>query len=101
MHPLLRRRRRPTAPKPEPERLPRFINLGGAAVAVETYQRAWSPTGNTRDSIGYRWRCHGCTATGDNPMWSPAYGLRDVCEHANEHAGKCRALPLTAVQELQ
>jgi hypothetical protein len=25
MHPLLRRRRRPTAPKPEPERLPRFI----------------------------------------------------------------------------
>ncbi|MER6129753.1 hypothetical protein ABT173_45805 [Streptomyces sp. NPDC001795] len=61
----------------------RFITVGGSYVDV---------TGSGRDSGKHRWDCRGCKDTSRFP--DEDY-LSSIREKANEHAGLCRAIPLT------
>ncbi|MFD9285715.1 hypothetical protein ACFWD7_52620 [Streptomyces mirabilis] len=61
----------------------RFITVGGSYVDV---------TGAGHDSDKHRWDCHGCKDTSRFPEKDYLFSIR---EKANEHAGLCRAIPLT------
>lgn len=61
----------------------RFITVGGSYVDV-------IPSG--RGSDKHRWDCLGCKDTSRFPEKDYLSSIR---EKANEHAGLCRAIPLT------
>ncbi|WP_333746247.1 hypothetical protein [Streptomyces sp. IBSBF 2950] len=61
----------------------RFITVGGSYVDV---------TGSGHDSGKHRWDCLGCKDTSRFP--EEDY-LSNIREKANDHAGLCRAIPLT------
>ncbi|MEV6533673.1 hypothetical protein AB0M86_29445 [Streptomyces sp. NPDC051639] len=60
----------------------RFVTVGGSYVDV---------TSPGHDS-GNRWTCHGCKDTSHFPEQDYLHSIRTK---ANEHAGLCRAIPLT------
>lgn len=61
----------------------RFITIGGSYVDV---------TGPGHASAKHRWDCRGCKDTSRFPEEDSLWRVR---EKANEHAGFCRAIPLT------
>ncbi|MFJ5787909.1 hypothetical protein [Streptomyces hydrogenans] len=66
-----------------PQRLQlRFLTLGGSYVDVTSLN----------DRVKSRWHCHGCKDTSDFPAVDYLSQMR---KKANEHAGTCRAIPLT------
>ncbi|MFZ4302780.1 hypothetical protein ACOZE3_33345 [Streptomyces cinereoruber] len=61
----------------------RYLTVGGSYVDV-------TPAANKR--LGSRWHCHGCKAVSEFPDTDYLSRIR---EKANDHAGSCRAIPLT------
>ncbi|MGA5873913.1 hypothetical protein [Streptomyces cinereoruber] len=61
----------------------RYLTVGGSYVDV-------TPAANKH--LGSRWHCHGCKAVSEFPDTDYLSRIR---EKANDHAGSCRAIPLT------
>ncbi|MEJ8653641.1 hypothetical protein WKI65_37755 [Streptomyces sp. MS1.AVA.3] len=61
----------------------RFLTAGGSYV---------DDTGPGYSSGKHRWNCHGCKERSNFPEQDH---LRRIRSGANEHAGICRAIPLT------
>jgi hypothetical protein len=110
MRSLLRRGRPsiPSEPVPDPADtavLTRFLTLGGATVELRSHRFTTTYTVQGRPFVsdhartvdGYVWECLGCGADGKGILdWDGRY-LPDeraqAREHANTHAGACRAMP--------
>ncbi|MFE7948235.1 hypothetical protein [Streptomyces sp. NPDC057426] len=61
----------------------RFLTVGGSYVDV---------TGPGHESSKHEWRCRGCQDTSQRPEQDYLFRIR---RGANEHAGMCRAIPLS------
>ncbi|MFC7924501.1 hypothetical protein [Streptomyces cinereoruber] len=60
----------------------RYATIGGSYVDVIS----------TNKRLKSSWYCHGCKDASEFPE---ADYLSQICKKANDHAGTCRAIPLT------
>jgi hypothetical protein len=94
------------APAPDPDLLARFLTAGGAVVELRKVhfrtryisRPCVLPEGETRPCDGFTWRCHGCGVKGSaGTIFTEPYldgDEKQARDDANDHAARCRSMPL-------